>query len=245
MDRWRDIAVISPMRDIDINNVPYLRDQMDELIESGMRRIILDCHDVDFIDSTGLAFLVSSARRLRARGGLLSLRNVSPQVMRFLQIARLLDVLHASGSQRPSVPVLSPDEPALWTRSIAVHEGVENLGLYRHRVVELLSSLPLSRDEAFDMALAVGEALSNAYDHADDGAGCTCTMQAFSDRVVVDVRDRGRGYQIGPDEEPVATESRGRGIRLMRMLVDSVEVRYREDGPGTQVRLVKLIPSEI
>ncbi len=32
-----------------------------------------------------------------------------------------------------------------------------------------------------------------------------------------------------------------RGIKLMRMLVDSVEVRRRADAPGTQVRLIKLV----
>ena len=40
--------------------------------------------------------------------------------------------------------------------------------------------------------------------------------------------------------EPVASEERGRGIKLMRMLVDNVEVARRTDGAGTRVQMVKL-----
>ena len=66
------------------------------------------------------------------------------------------------------------------------------------------------------------------------------TMCAYPDRVVIEVGDEGTGFQIAPDEEVTPTEERGRGIRLMRMLVDGVEVRRREGGPGTVVRLIKL-----
>ena len=241
MNEWNDIAVIAPAHDIDIATVPYLREQVDGMIASGMRRILVNCQNVTFIDSTGLAFLLSRARELLRRDGLLSLVNASPSVVRFIQIARLIDVLHVTAAGRPPVPVLAPDAPPLWSKSLAMREGVENLGYYRHRVVDMLSTLPLSRDDCFDTALAVGEALSNAYDHACGAAGAVMTMHAYPDRVVVEVRDCGCGYEIAPDEEPAESEDRGRGIRLMRMLVDSVEVRRRPDARGTLVRLIKLI----
>lgn len=44
------------------------------------------------------------------------------------------------------------------------------------------------------------------------------------------VLDRGAGYSIDETSEPVASEERGRGIKLMRMLVDNVEVARRTDG---------------
>lgn len=241
MSEWNDIAVIAPTHDIDIATVPGLRTQVDSLVAAGTRRVLVNCQNVTFIDSTGLAFLLSRARELARRDGLLSLVNASPDVVRFLQIARLLDVLHVSGADRPAVPVLAPDAPPVWSKSFAVREGVENLGYYRHRVADLLERVPLTRDERFDTALATGEALSNAYDHACGACGCTLVVQAYADRVVIEVRDCGCGYEIGADEEPVMSEERGRGVRLMRLLVDSVEVARRDDGRGTRVRLVKLI----
>lgn len=241
MNEWNDIAVIAPAGDIDIASVPRLRAQIDTLVDGGTRRILVNCQNATFIDSTGLAFLLSRARELLSREGLLSLVNTSPQVTRFLQIARLLDVLHVSSAEKPPIPVLAPDTPPLWSKMFAIRPGVENLGEYRRRVAELLGTLPLSRDDCFDIALAVGEALSNAYDHACDAKGSTMSVVAYADRVVIDVRDCGCGYEISADEEPPESRERGRGIRLMRMLVDSVEVRRRVDAPGTQVRLIKLI----
>lgn len=239
MREWMDIAVLAPVSDIDIATVPGLRSEVDSLIAAGTRRILLNCENVTFIDSTGLAFLLSRARRLMQEGGMLSLVNVSAEVSRFLQIARLISVLHVTARDRPPVPVLSPGTLPVWSRSISVAEGIEHLGLYRHRVVELLGTLPLGRDAVYDTALAAGEALGNAYDHAG-AAGCVLNVRAYEDRVVIEVCDCGGGFEIAPDEDVAESEERGRGIKLMRMLVDSAEVRRRTDVQGTMVRLIKL-----
>ena len=42
MNEWNDIAVLVPVRDIDIASVPLLREQVDGLIDMGMRRIIIN-----------------------------------------------------------------------------------------------------------------------------------------------------------------------------------------------------------
>ena len=199
MREWMDIAVLAPVNDIDIATVPGLRSEVDSLIAAGTRRILLNCENVTFIDSTGLAFLLSRARRLMQEGGMLSLVNVSAEVSRFLQIARLISVLHVTARDRPPVPVLSPGTLPVWSRSISVAEGIEHLGLYRHRVVELLETLPLGRDAVYDTALAAGEALGNAYDHAG-AAGCMLNVRAYEDRVVIEVCDCGGGFEIAPAE---------------------------------------------
>ena len=162
MNEWNDIAVIAPAHDIDIITVPLLREQVDGLVDGGVRRVLVNCQSVSFIDSTGLAFLLSCARRLSGLGGLLSLVNASPYVVRFLQIARLIDALHVTAANKPPIPVLSADESPLWSKTLSVSEGIENLPYYRHRVSDLLSSLPMTAEDRFDTALAAGEALSNA-----------------------------------------------------------------------------------
>ena len=244
MNEWNDIAVLTPPGDIDIATVPALRRRLDALIGRGVRRVVINCQAVSFIDSTGLAFLLTRARELMRREGLLSLVNASGEVVRFLEIARLVDILHVAGPARESIPAIPVGELPRWSKSVEVRQGIENLPYYRHRIAELLESLPLRRDERYDVALASGEALGNAYDHAG-GVGCILTVQAYGDRVVLEVLDRGAGYSIDGASEPVASEERGRGIKLMRMLVDNVEVARRTDGAGTRVRMVKLFSSAL
>ena len=176
MNEWNDIAVLTPPGDIDIASVPELRRRLDNLIDRGVRRVVINCQTVAFIDSTGLAFLLTRARELMRREGLLSLVNASDEVVRFLEIARLVDILHVAGPVR---------ELPRWSKSVKVQRGIENLPYYRHRVAEILESLPLRRDERYDVALALGEALGNAYDHAG-GVGCILTVQAYGDRVVLE-----------------------------------------------------------
>ena len=61
MNEWNDIAVISPARDIDISTVETLREQIDTLVEQGVRRVMVNCLNVGFVDSSGLACLLSRA----------------------------------------------------------------------------------------------------------------------------------------------------------------------------------------
>lgn len=239
MNGWNDIALISPSEDIDISSVPALRAQVDTLIAAGTQRILINCQSVSFIDSTGMAFLLSRARKLMMAGGLLSMVNVAPEVMRFMEIARLADALHASGAKRSDLPMLAGNATPLVDRSFSICEGIENLGDYRKKVLDVLNEVPMDRDGRFDLTLAVSEALGNVYDHAG-AAGSVMRIRAYADRVMVEVSDRGAGYSIASDETPEQSEERGRGIKLMRMLCDSVEVRRRTDTQGTFVTLVKL-----
>ena len=241
MREWTNITVVTPDGDIDIASVARLRTSIDDCVASGIRRIIVNCQFVTFIDSTGLAFLLSRARRLSQRDGLLSLVNASQNVLRILQIARLVEPLHVSAADKPAVPLLDHDAVPLWDKMLRVDPGIENLPRYRHRIAEFLSMVDLSDEDRFDVALAGGEALSNAYDHAN-AQNIVLAVHAYRDRVIIEVTDDGVGYALGAHEDaPLPTEERGRGIRLMRMLVDRVDVRRRSGASGTQVRLTKLL----
>ena len=69
MNEWNDIAVLTPPGDIDIASVPELRRRLDNLIDRGVRRVVINCQTVAFIDSTGLAFLLTRARELMRQVG--------------------------------------------------------------------------------------------------------------------------------------------------------------------------------
>jgi anti-sigma regulatory factor (Ser/Thr protein kinase) len=87
-------------------------------------------------------------------------------------------------------------------------------------------------DEVFGVALAASEAAANAIEHAYGAHEATFTVQCETDgaqaRVVV--RDSGRWRETQP-------HGRGRGLELMRSLVDEVDVQRDDD--GTTVTLVR------
>ena len=62
----------------------------------------------------------------------------------------------------------------------------------------------------------------------------------------MEVSGCGCGFELADGDEPpeaAPEDERGRGIRLMRMLADSVSITRKRTGEGTVVRLVKLLDS--
>jgi anti-anti-sigma factor len=62
-------AVVAPQQRIDAFSAPELRAQLNQLLETGVRRFVVDLSEVPFLDSAGLAALVSLLKRARQLGG--------------------------------------------------------------------------------------------------------------------------------------------------------------------------------
>lgn len=92
-----------------------------------------------------------------------------------------------------------------------------------------------------DIVLAVGEACSNAAEHGHMENGffaVQCTFEQGSLRT--QIADRGSGFDLRKADRVMVSadaESRGRGIPIMRALMDAVT--YDAGDNGTTVRLVK------
>ena len=63
------IAVVAPRQRIDAFSAPELRTQLEQLLESGVQRFVLDLSAVPFLDSAGMAALVSLLKRARQANG--------------------------------------------------------------------------------------------------------------------------------------------------------------------------------
>lgn len=241
-----NIAQVSLDGDLDVRSVPDVRRWIDDLVDSGCRRIVVNMAKAAHVDSSGLGLILREMRRMRELGGLISFTNVSERVYQTLALMRMLDFVPISraglGDVR-QVPELPPGALPEWRTTFRV--DAEQMASARARLEELLEELPLPDDDVFDMTLASGEAVGNAVDHTE-GAGVLVTVAAYEDRVVVDVADRGEGFEppAGEGAEVDAFAERGRGIHLMRLLADSVTILPKSTGEGTVVRLVKLFSKD-
>lgn len=88
-----------------------------------------------------------------------------------------------------------------------------------------------------DIALAVTEACANAVVHSGDTEAFAVTVLLSDDCCRIEVRDQGRGFDVGSLHTSARLAESGRGIELMRMLVD--ELHFEPDVNGTAVTLVK------
>jgi serine phosphatase RsbU (regulator of sigma subunit)/anti-sigma regulatory factor (Ser/Thr protein kinase) len=97
-----------------------------------------------------------------------------------------------------------------------------------------LATAGVDADEQFDLTLSTSEAAANAIEHAYGGTESSFTVRAEKDgeRITVTVRDAGRW-------RTARAPGGGRGLTIMRELVDEVKIASDED--GTTVELTKRI----
>jgi anti-anti-sigma factor len=84
-----DVILVKPQGRIDVETAPTLRDKLKELSQSTPTLIVVDMKGVEFIDSSGLAALVSGLKALREQGGSISLSRPHPQALTALRLTLL------------------------------------------------------------------------------------------------------------------------------------------------------------
>jgi anti-sigma B factor antagonist len=96
-DPQGDRRTVAVAGDLDVYTALRLEMALDAAIDEGARHLEVDLADTAFMDSTGLAALASAQRRVQQRGGSLRLVEVSPTVMRVLELSAMDTVLMAEG----------------------------------------------------------------------------------------------------------------------------------------------------
>ncbi|HWG74216.1 MAG TPA: ATP-binding protein [Acidimicrobiales bacterium] len=111
----------------------------------------------------------------------------------------------------------------------------------RRVVAAYLDNAGLPHDLRDDLVLAVGEACSNAVQHAfPDGEGLfRLVLDLRPNEIVVEVSDTGVGFQAfdQANAHGGSLAPAGRGIEIMRRLVGAVEVESPTATGGTRIRL--------
>jgi anti-sigma B factor antagonist len=83
-----------------------LRGTFDEVMDRGLVKVAVNLHDVAYVDSAGLGFLVSKYVSLHRRGGDIKLVQVMPRVAHVLDITRLANVFPSFASDDDAVRAL-------------------------------------------------------------------------------------------------------------------------------------------
>lgn len=122
-----------------------------------------------------------------------------------------------------------------------VHELVmpnasESLYDIRAFTAATIAELHLAAGAQWDIVLAVGEAATNCVLHGQNGSGgrntITTRIESTRDCVCARLRDNGPGFHadVGDWPAPDLTSEKGRGIFIIRTLMDEVEYPQVDTG---------------
>jgi anti-anti-sigma factor len=90
----RDEVGVVAAGELDLATAPALAREIDDLQTAGFRDVVLDLHQVDFIDSTGLRMLLDLQIQLERRGGRLTLVPPLPSARRIFEITATRQLFH-------------------------------------------------------------------------------------------------------------------------------------------------------
>ena len=109
---------------------------------------------------------------------------------------------------------------------------------------QLARDAGLDEDQRFHITMAVREATINAVLHGnerDPSRPIEVSLENTGKNLVITVADHGHGFDPNKIPDPLAEENllrtSGRGIFLIRSLMD--EVHFRQLDPGTELTMVK------
>jgi serine/threonine-protein kinase RsbW len=128
---------------------------------------------------------------------------------------------------------------------LTIPAKAEYIALGRLALTAIARVRPLSEETLSDLKLALTEACTNSVRHAyrEGRQGSVDILYLLEpDRLVVEVGDDGRGFEL----DEVETDGNGDlsegglGIAIIRAVADEVEIGDRESG-GSRLRFVKFL----
>ncbi|WP_153533008.1 ATP-binding protein [Actinomadura macrotermitis] len=122
--------------------------------------------------------------------------------------------------------------------SLALPREALSIPVVRRVVGDALRGLGVAEDCVADLLVAVSEACTNVVQHARATGTYEVTGQVDDEGCRLRIMDWGRGLRQAPDDDPGDMAESGRGIRIMRALVDELDIDTG-DGRGTVVHLRK------
>lgn len=110
----------------------------------------------------------------------------------------------------------------------------------RRAIRSIAASLDFTDDVAEDIELSFAEALTNAVEHGSPqnaGNSVVVVCRITEDKLIIDVRDEGPGFDPPASKDGEIWSEHGRGLRMIHQLMDNV--RICRTGKGSRIRMVK------
>jgi len=97
-DVGQEVAVLRLDGRLNMVAAPRLKEAVDQVVEGGRPRVVVDMAEVTFMDSSGLGALIAGLKKARQRNGDLRISGMNDQVATVLRLTNLDRVLRAHPS---------------------------------------------------------------------------------------------------------------------------------------------------
>ncbi len=101
------ITLIVLRGEIGTETVNQFKDRVDQIVNDGQTKLIMDFQEVNYLNSMGLGVVAATLKKVKKSKGDLKLINLSPSVQELFELTRLTKVFEIFESQEAAVKSFS------------------------------------------------------------------------------------------------------------------------------------------
>ncbi len=105
--KGNDITLIILRGEIGTETVNQFKDKIDQIVNDGKTKLIMDFQEVNYLNSMGLGVVAATLKKVKKGKGDLKLINLSPAVQELFELTRLTKVFEIFDSEESAVKSFS------------------------------------------------------------------------------------------------------------------------------------------
>ncbi len=98
-----EVSVLSFEGNLDTNTAPQAQEQIDQLIDGGSSKILINFGDLNYISSAGLRVLLATAKKLKATSGDLKICGLNQTVQEVFDISGFSSILSVVATEEDAL----------------------------------------------------------------------------------------------------------------------------------------------
>ena len=98
-----EVSVMSFEGNLDTNTAPQAQDQIDQLIDGGSSKILINFESLNYISSAGLRILLATAKKLKASSGDLKICGLNQTVQEVFDISGFSSILSVVATEEDAL----------------------------------------------------------------------------------------------------------------------------------------------
>jgi len=97
------IQIVAFEGNLDTNTSPEAESKINELIDAGNQKLLVNFEQLNFISSAGLRVLLATVKKLNASGGELRICSLNPTVQEVFDISGFVTILSVKGTEEEAL----------------------------------------------------------------------------------------------------------------------------------------------